>query len=146
ADGQPPATSYLFKKTNSAANDAYDSYLSTAGNIVVLTYGNSADGKTIISSTRLPDGANTNWYHCCIAWNTTRGLELYVNSRREAQDPTATTLMVDGATTAFYIGGSDATPADPFTGKIANEVVINNVCTQEMVDFLYATTIPIPAG
>jgi len=146
ADGQPAAVSYLYWKGNTAANDRYYAVIETDGTVRIYTNGNSATAKYLISSSILPNGANTNWYHIVCAWNTTRGLELYINGRREAQDPTATTLMVDGTTTDFFIGGTDTTPANPFTGLIANEAVINNVCTQEMVDFLYATTIPVPAA
>lgn len=145
-DGHPAATNRLFRKANSAANDLYSISLRITGDISITTNGNSATAKSISSSTVLADGANTTWLHIVFAWNTTRGLELYVNGRREAQDPTATTLMVDGTTTDFFIGGSDSTPADPFTGIITNEAIINDVCTQAMVDFLYATTVPIPAA
>jgi hypothetical protein len=143
-DGQPAATSTICFKRNSAANDYYDISLRTSGLIQLETRGNSATTKKINSTTVLPNDANTVILHCVAAWDTTYGLRLYINSKLEAQDPTATTLMVDGTTTDFFFGGSDATPANPFTGRIMNEIIVNDVCTQAMVDFLYATTIPLP--
>jgi hypothetical protein len=136
----------LFFKRNTAATDRYNPFLQTSGQIIIQTNGNSATTKSIFSSTILPNGANTVFLHCVVSWNTTTGLSLYINSKLEAQDATATTLMVDGTNTDFFIGASDTTPTNPFTGIIANEAVINDVCTQAMVDFLYATTIPLPTA
>ncbi len=145
ADGQPAAEGRLFFKRNSAANDFYAVALEPSGVINLHTRGNSATTKDCYSSTVLPNGVNTLWYHIVCVWNTTNGMQLYINSKLESQDRTATTLMVDGTTIDFFIGADDTTPTTPLTGLIVNEVVINDVCTQAMVDFLYATTIPLPA-
>lgn len=145
-DGQPAANNTIYFKRNSAANDYYDITLRASGLIRLETRGNSATTKQIDSTTVLPNGANTVILHCVCTWDTTYGLRLYINSKLEAQNPTATTLMVDGTTTDFFFSGSDATPTNPFTGRIMNEIIVNDVCTQAMVDFLYATTIPLPAA
>lgn len=145
ADGQPAAQAVIYNKTNSAANDVYMFIFNTDGTLYLFTRGNSVTAKSCKAITTLPNGVNTNWYHVVCVWNTTNGLQLYINGKLEAQDSSATTLMVDGTTTDFFIGGSDTTPANPYNGLIANEVVVNDVCTQAMVDFLYATTIPLPA-
>lgn len=147
-DGQPAAQPTIFFKRNSAANDLYQFYLTTTGKFGVYCRGNSATNLTAEATTTLPNGANTIWTHCIVAWNTTNGLQLYINGKLEGQDNSAAAkiLMVDGTTTNFFIGGQDTTPTNPFTGLIANEVVINDVCTQAMVDFLYATKIPLPTA
>lgn len=144
SDGQPAASSIFFNKTNSAANDKYILSLETTGNLKFLTNGNSATAKTVYSTTVLPNEANTIWVHVVVCWDTTYGLRAYVNGICEAMDTTATTLMVDGTTTDFFIGGADTTPASPFTGKIANEVVINKVAEQRDIDYLFAVTVPEP--
>lgn len=146
SDGQPAASARIFHKENSAANDTYLFYLSTTGQFIILTNGNSATSKTLTSTTVLPNGANTIWVHVVVCWDTTYGLRLYINGVCEAIDSTATTLMVDGTTLDFFIGGSDSTPSNPFTGKIANEVVINKVAEQRDIDILFAATVPEPAA
>jgi len=145
ADGQPAASSIFYNKTNSAANDKYILSHETNGQFKFLTNGNSATSKTVYSTSILPNGVNTLWTHVTVCWDTTYGLRVYINGICEATDTTATTLMVDGTTTDFFIGGADATPASPFTGKIANEVVINKVAEQRDIDFLFAATVPEPA-
>lgn len=145
-DGQPAADNNIFKKTNTAANDLYGIYLTTLGLIEVDTKGNSgAATRTFFSTSVLPNGANTIWTHVVLCWDTTYGKRLFVNGVNEATDSTATTLMVDGTTTDFFIGGSDATPTNPFTGRIAQEIIINKVAEQRDIDILFATTRPEPA-
>jgi hypothetical protein len=149
ADGQPAALGRLFNKTNSAANDAYRIRLETSGQIAFSTNSNGdAVAYTITSTSAFPNGVNTNWFHIVAVWNTTNGKQLYINGKLEGQDASATSkvLMADGTTTNLFVGATDTTPTNPFTGLIANEVVVNDVCTQAMVDFLYATTIPLPTA
>lgn len=143
--GQPSAQNVIYNKTNSATNDKYIVSLETTGQIKVLTNGNSATGKNLFSTTILASGANTTWLHIVICWDTTYGLRLFINSENEATDSTATTLMVDGTTTDYFFGGTDATPANPFTGRVAQEEIINKVAEQRDIDILFATTRPEPA-
>lgn len=147
-DGQPASAYNYYYKANSAANDSYNVSLATTGQISWGTRGNSATQKVLQCSTILTDGGPSYFQHIVLAWDITNGKRMWLNGKLEAQDITATTLMVDdvGAGIDFFIGGSDATPTDPFTGRIANEIIVNDVCTQAMVDFLYATTIPLPTA
>jgi hypothetical protein len=145
-DGQPAIVSYLFYKLNTASNDRYAVILNTDGTINVVTRANSATQKQLFSTTILPNGANTTILHCVVVWNTVVGLQLFINGKLEAHDNSATTLMLDGNNTGFFVGATDATPSNTFTGLLMNEIVIKEVATQAMIDFLYATTIPLPVA
>lgn len=144
ADGQPAGTNAIFYKSN-AANNSYEVILSTTGQIIIYVYGNSATLRTCSSTTVLPNGANTIWTHVVACWDTTYGLRLFINGVCESTEASATTLMTDGTLADFFFGGENTTPTNPFTGFVANEVILNKVATQRDIDILFATTIPEPA-
>lgn len=145
-DGQPSGVNRLFYKTNSAVNDYYGVKIETSGQVVAMLKGVGLAANILNSTSILPNGANTIWTHVVVTWSTARGGALYINRINEATDSTAINMMADNVGgTPFYIGATDATPANPFTGRIAQEIIINKVAEQRDIDILFATTRPEPA-
>ena len=111
--------------------------------MTVTTNGNSATAKSVSSSILLPNGANTVYWFVDVLWNTTNGLSLYINRQMQDNNPTATTLMVDGATSDFFIG-QIRSRTNLYTGKIMHSAIMNLIPTEAQMDIFYATKVAEP--
>lgn len=147
-DGQPAAISTIAYKEGSAANHRFQLYVSTAGQVNFYTQVGGTSTYAI-SSTTFANAVATGWHMATFNWDTTNGKRLWIDGKLEAQDISQTILCTGGNTTNLYIG-SNATPTEFWgggnTGKLANLLFADYTLTQADVDFLYATTIPLPTA
>jgi hypothetical protein len=144
-DGQPAADMVLYYKSNAAATDFYEIILTNYGILTVSLYSALGVNVDLASSSVLPNGANTIWTHVVVCWDPTYGARLYINGVMEYCETDSNVIMANGTNTDFFIGASTSTPTNPFTGRIANEVMINAIAEQRDINLLYAATIPEPA-
>lgn len=83
---------------------------------------------------------NDVWYHIALAWNTTNGLQLWVDSALTLNDSSKTTMPTTGSTSPFAIGEYLPSGGYYSNSYIAYFRVGNKVPTQKDVDVAYATT------
>ena len=78
------------------------------------------------------------WYYVAFVWDTTRGLEIWVNGAMESNNTDATTLMANGTDNDFYIGCIPAGAGYSFIG-IIDEVRVSNIArTQAEIEAHWA--------
>ena len=144
-DGQPAAAEYLFCKEGATGTgqNRLAMYIGTDG-VMELELRNQNNNKDQILSTVLPDGA-TDWHFVCLNWDTTNGIRVWFDGLEEASFSSSTTLPTGGATSDFIIGDFSAA-GSYFDGTIGHFIVADAVLNQDDVEYMYASTIPIPAS
>ena len=104
--GSPPSTNlHLTSKNNLSAQNRFYVYINTSSALILQGEENN-NGNLVLTSTTTTWTAGT-WYHVCGLWSETLGMELWVNGVRETNSAGNTTLMANGSSDNYTIGGTD---------------------------------------
>jgi hypothetical protein len=129
----------IWSSYNSATNYIVLSILNKR--ILVESESTGSGSSSVIGLTELNAGQ---WYHIVVTWNTTYGVQVFLNSKLEGEDSAQNVLFAAGSTSGFTLGGHvfDGVPtlfAEPFDGRLSNCELIDKVLEQRHIDMMYST-------
>ncbi len=126
----------VISKANILNEDLFNLQFLQADGKCAISWEEHNNGQQIIRGTTTSWTGGT-WYHLVMKWDTTDGVELWVNGSREANDAGATAIMKDGSATDFVIGNYASNPNFPFEGNVDSVVGGYSNLTSTYIAHLY---------